>query len=117
MATDDMTPEEAALRATIESLNCGGVTTLYNGQVISQVHDPSICADRDYGCALHIPSADNPLRNEPLRMRADLVLERLCPKHFVWHPDSDSVIFHWRVEGRDVAIHRCCPDECCEPQD
>jgi hypothetical protein len=114
---DESTPDERALEASLADLERGGATTLLSGQVITGVHDPSACAGREYGCALHRPSLHNPLRDQPLRMNGDMVLERLCPRHLVWHPDADSVVFHWRVEKRNVAIHTCCPDECCEPDD
>jgi hypothetical protein len=73
-------------------------------------HDPSECAP-DHHCVIHDPS-DHPMRSWDMVLRASGLVERICPKHGIGHPDPDSLAYFVREHGMDyLGIHGCCG--CC----
>lgn len=84
-----------------------------DGKILTHVHARSACEDRSYGCPIHGPSEDNPLRDAPLVFTDELVAMRQC-RHLAWHPDPDDALFRWRVLKKQTPAHGCCPFECCE---
>ena len=73
---------------------------------LKNVHSPEKCAGRH--CVIHDPS-DHIMREWPLNFRSDRgLMERLCPKHGVGHPDPDDLAWHIS-EGRGwIGVHGCC---------
>lgn len=66
-------------------------------------------------CCIHNPSP-GPMRDWPTHWREDRALmERLCPKHGVGHPDPDDIAFKRAKYGEEAAkaeaVHGCCG--CC----
>ncbi len=87
-----------------------------DGVQFIEVHDRADCegratraldADEEYRCCVHAPSA-HPLRDRPLRWRADRqLMERVCA-HNLGHPDPDDLRVRY---GFDPGVHAC--DGCC----
>lgn len=82
---------------------------LLNGKGIS-THSPEACAGQ--WCCVHNPSPHH-MRNWDRCFRTDkaFLLERLCPKHRIGHPDPDSLAYFVRVGMGWMGIHGCCG--CC----
>lgn len=77
-------------------------------QVIT-THDASRCAGQY--CCIHNPS-EHAMRDWVMYWRDDKkVMERLCPKHGVGHPDPDDAAFNTRVGRSYLNVHGCCG--CC----
>ena len=79
-------------------------------------HGPDWCSGRS--CPVHAPS-NHHMRDWPLLAPSNphaVVLERVCPRHGVAHPDPDSVeqatTFDPTHEG-EHGLHPCCG--CCTP--
>lgn len=74
--------------------------TLVGGQVLLNVHDPSLCEGR--ACCIHAPS-DHSMAEFPQHFREDRgIMERTCP-HGIGHPDPDDPTLD--------TVHGC--DGCC----
>lgn len=80
--------------------------------VLVNVHPAERCQGR--ACVVHNPS-DHHMRTWVLNWRGDRrLMERLCPKHGVGHPDPDDVA--WQVsQGYGGGVHGCCG--CCVEQE
>ena len=82
---------------------------LLNGKELT-THDKAQCAGQF--CCVHNPSPHH-MRTWDRFYRTDkaFLLERLCPKHRVGHPDPDSLAFFVK-RGMDwMGVHGCCG--CC----
>lgn len=82
------------------------------GNVALAVHPAATCAGQS--CCIHAPS-DHPLRDAPLRWRADRrVMGRVCEHDYV-HPDPDHLAHVLRRAGMPTfiehVVHEC--DGCC----
>ena len=72
-------------------------------------HDASRCAGQY--CCIHNPS-NHVMRDWTMLWREDKkVMERLCPKHGVGHPDPDDADFNKRAGRSHLNVHGCCG--CC----
>lgn len=76
------------------------------------VHPADACAGQS-ACPMHNPS-DHHMRAWEVVWRADRgILERICPRHGVGHPDPDQFPY-WDANGMEAeAVHGCCL--CCRP--
>lgn len=76
---------------------------------LSNVHDPSLCADR--GCVIHNHPSDHPLKDARLNWREDRgILERIC-SHGIGHPDHDSALYLESIGQGYENVHG--DDGCC----
>ena len=82
---------------------------LLNGEGIT-THKPDACIG-EY-CCVHNPS-DHHMRTWDRFYRVDKswLLERLCPKHRIGHPDPDSLSYFKRRGYEYMGVHGCCG--CC----
>lgn len=75
-----------------------------------RTHSIEIC--KGYKCCFHNPSNHKMVNwNMLIRFDRDCLVERLCPKHNVGHPDPDSLVYLKRNGVNDDGIHGCCG--CC----
>lgn len=80
--------------------------TLVGGQVVSNVHDISVCEGRR--CCIHNYS-DHHMKDWTQNWREDrYLMERICP-HGVGHPDPDDINPD-KVHGCDGCCSAPCPD-------
>lgn len=77
--------------------------------VLKNVHPAAACSGEH--CVIHNPS-DHHMRDWPMNWRDDRgLMERICPKHGVGHPDPDALAHEIR-QGREYqGVHGCCG--CC----
>jgi len=72
-------------------------------------HAPDQCEGRS--CCVHNPS-DHHMREWQMNFRHDKgVMERICPKHGVGHPDPDDAAYWISIGRPEMTIHGCCG--CC----
>jgi len=63
-------------------------------------------------CCIHNPSKHH-MRKWRMNYRPDKgVMERICPKHGVGHPDPDDANYWVSIDQAYMTIHGCCG--CCE---
>lgn len=85
-----------------------------NGKLLNKekiyTHSPDQCAGQ--WCCVHNPS-NHHMRtwNRYYRVDKGFLLERICPKHGVGHPDPDSLAFFERNGDWAMGVHGCCG--CC----
>ena len=79
---------------------------------LTGVHPADACAGQS-ACPIHNPS-DHHMRGWEVVWRGDRgILERICPRHGVGHPDPDQFPY-WDANGMEAeAVHGCCL--CCKP--
>lgn len=82
---------------------------LLNGERIT-THAPEAC--RGSFCCIHNPSDHKMVSwDRAIRFDRNCLMERICPKHRVGHPDPDSAAFLKRIGQYDGGVHGCCG--CC----
>jgi hypothetical protein len=65
-------------------------------------------------CSVHNPS-DHHMRSWDMNYRFDKrVMERICPKHGVGHPDPDDAAYWISIGKPHMTIHGCCG--CCSEE-
>lgn len=81
---------------------------LNSGAIVT--HTPEQCIGE--WCCVHKPS-NHHMRKWNRFYRADkgFLLERMCPKHGIGHPDPDSLAYFKRCGQDWMGIHGCCG--CC----
>jgi hypothetical protein len=74
------------------------------------IHSRDIC--KNWNCVFHNPS-DHLMKDWKINIRLDnrSLVERLCPKHGVGHPDPDSLAYFEKINIRYMGVHGCCG--CC----
>ena len=75
-----------------------------------RTHDAEAC--KGEACCVHNPS-DHSMRGWDGYYRSDksFLLERICPKHGVGHPDPDSMAYFKKIGADWIGVHGCCG--CC----
>ena len=123
MNDDALTPDQAAMLADALDLEHHDLIAVDNG-IMSGVHSPEACEQRDGGCWIHRPTQGWPLAGRPVVFDSrTAVAYRRC-EHDVLHPDIDAVAYldryRSRYQGRgvrpgDAGYHPAC-DGCCLPE-
>lgn len=67
-------------------------------------------------CVIHRPS-NHHMKTWDKYIRFDkyALIERICPKHRVGHPDPDSLAYFKRHGAEILGVHACCG--CCQPEE
>lgn len=86
-----------------------------NGKLLGNptTHSKQSCRGRF--CCIHNPSNHKMVGwNMIVRFDRGCLIERLCPKHAVGHPDPDSLAWINRNGIVDSGVHACCSCHCKE---